>query len=156
MKNNHTTSIPSDVLEQAVAKLNEVNALMKNYMITLTKEERISLPKMGEKTLAFVVNSHEYSQQRPELRPSYATQEDFDIDVADATGLLPIESLLRKMASQINDTAMLAGSEAYTQALLFYNNAKMASKNNVPGAKEIYDDLRTRFPGRRKKQETID
>lgn len=156
MKNNHSTSIPNEVLNEVVSKLKEVNTLLETHLFTLTKEERQTLPKMGEKTLAFVTKAHDYSQQHPELRPSFSTQEDFDIDVADATNLLPAESLLTKLASQINDTSMLAGSEAYTQALLFYNNAKLAAKNSVPGAKEIYDDLRSRFPGRPKKKEVVE
>ncbi|MCU4156123.1 hypothetical protein J1N10_09040 [Carboxylicivirga sp. A043] len=151
MKNNHSESIPKDVIEAAITKLTEVKSALAPYSTTLTKDERRALPKMGEKTLAFVTNSHDYSTQYPELMPSFAKQEDFDIDVADATGLLPVEGLLNELASQINDTAMLAGSEAYNTALLFYNNVKLAAKNNVPGAKEVYDDLKTRFPSTRRK-----
>jgi len=153
MKNNHSNKIPEEKLQEAETKLYEVDNLLKPYLITLTSEERRTILKMGEKTLSFVVNSNEYSQQHPELRPSFTSQEDYNIDVADATGLLPVESLLTKLASQINDTAMLAGSEAYNHSLIFYNNTKMAAKNNVPGAKEIYDDLKTRFPRGRRKQE---
>ena len=151
MKNIHDESIPQEILAEAKTKLDEVNALLETYLTTLTKEERIALPKMGEKSLAFVTKANEYSKQHAELRPSFSTQDEFDIDVADATGLLPIESMLNQLASQVDDTAMLAGSEAYTQALIFYNNAKMAAKNNVPGAKEVYDDLKSRFPGSRRK-----
>ncbi len=154
MKNNHSENIPQEVLKEALSKLKEVNTLLEPFLITLTSDQRRSILKMGERTLSFVVNANEYSQQHPELRPSYTSQQDFDIDVADATGLLPVEAILNKLASQINDTAMLAGSEAYNHALLFYNNAKMASKNNVPGAKEIYSDLKTNFPRKRRKSET--
>ncbi|MCG8581886.1 MAG: hypothetical protein MI866_18310 [Bacteroidales bacterium] len=151
MKNLHSDSIPQDILMEAKSKLDEVGALMDTYLITLTKDERISRLKMGEKSLAFVTKAHEYSKQFPELRPSFFTQEEFDIDVETATGLLPIESALKSLSSQINDTVMQAGSEAYTQALLLYNNAKLAARNNVPGAKEVYDDLRSRFPNTRRR-----
>ena len=47
----------------------------------------------------------------------------------------------------IEDTVILAGSEAYVAALSYYNAVKQAVKMNVAGAKVIYDDLRTRFEG---------
>jgi hypothetical protein len=72
----------------------------------------------------------------------------------DANGPERIKDILAQLLIQIKDTIILAGREAYTHSLLFYNNAKLAAKNNVPGAKEIYDDLKVRFPGngRRKSQ----
>ena len=147
MKNDHSLQIPNDTLEEVLVKLKEVNDTLKPYLTTLTKDQRRTIPKMGDKTLTFVVNSNDYSRQHPELRPSFTSQEDYDIDVADATGLLPVKDILSQLLSQVDDTTMLAGSEAYNHSLLFYNNTKMAAKNNVPGAKEIYDDLKARFPG---------
>ncbi|WP_066630467.1 hypothetical protein [Labilibacter marinus] len=151
MKNNHEISIPKEILDEALNKLKEVNDSLAPYLSTLTNDERRSLPKMGDKTLSFVTKSYEFSNQHPELRPSFTTQEDFTIDVADATGLLPVTDILSKLISQVEDTAMLSGSEAYNHSLLFYNNAKMAAKNSVPGAKEIYNELKNRFPSRRRK-----
>ncbi len=151
MKNDHDTSIPEEILNEALAKLKEVNESLAPYLTTLTNDERRSLPKMGDKTLSFVTKSHEFSNQHPELRPSFSTQEDFTIDVADATGLLPVTDILNKLISQVEDTAMLSGSEAYNHSLLFYNNAKIAAKNSVPGAKEVYNELKTRFSSRRRK-----
>ncbi|MCW3807998.1 hypothetical protein [Plebeiibacterium marinum] len=153
MKNEHASCVPSDVMEEVKRKLNEVKDLLGPHMSTLTKEERKTLPKMGEKTMAFVVNAHKYSKQHPELLPAYVTEKDFDVDVTDATGLLPIKDLLQQMQDEISDTTLLAGSEAYTQALLFYKNAKFAASNNVPGAKGVYDDLSSRFPSGKRKQD---
>jgi hypothetical protein len=42
---------------------------------------------------------------------------------------------------------MLAGSEAYQAALVFYKSVKMAAAHDVPGAKAVYEELKTRFPG---------
>jgi len=43
---------------------------------------------------------------------------------------------------------MLAGSEAFGAARLFYSSVNMARKLNVPGTDAIYQDLRKRYPGR--------
>jgi len=51
---------------------------------------------------------------------------------------------------------MTAGSEAYQAALIFYNSAKIASSQNISGAKAVYEELKKRFPGGRRQPETPD
>jgi hypothetical protein len=46
---------------------------------------------------------------------------------------------------------MTAASEAYQAALVFYKSVKIAAAQDVPGAKAVYDELKTRFPGGRRK-----
>ena len=46
---------------------------------------------------------------------------------------------------------MTAGSEAYQAALAFYSAVKSAAAQDVPGAKAVYEELRERFPGHRRK-----
>lgn len=46
---------------------------------------------------------------------------------------------------------MTAGSEAYQAALVFYKSVKMAAAQDVPGAKAVYEELKTRFPGGKRK-----
>jgi len=43
---------------------------------------------------------------------------------------------------------MLAGSEAYAAALVFYRAVRNAKVTNYPGSDTIYADLSERFPGR--------
>jgi hypothetical protein len=47
----------------------------------------------------------------------------------------------------VEDTIMVAGSEAYHAALAVYHNVQTAAKQDIPGAKAIYEDLKNRFPG---------
>jgi hypothetical protein len=51
----------------------------------------------------------------------------------------------------IDDTEMAAGSEAYQAALVFYKSIKMAAEQDIPGAKAVYEELKTRFPGGKRK-----
>jgi hypothetical protein len=46
---------------------------------------------------------------------------------------------------------MVAESEAYQAALVFYSSVKVAAAQDVPGAKAVYDELKTRFPGGKRK-----
>jgi hypothetical protein len=46
----------------------------------------------------------------------------------------------------IGDTEMTTGNEAYQAAPVFYKSAKMAAAQDIPGAKAVYEELKTRFP----------
>jgi hypothetical protein len=51
---------------------------------------------------------------------------------------------------------MVSGSEAYQASLIFYNSAKMAARQDIPGAKAVYDELRKRFPGAKQSSANTD
>jgi hypothetical protein len=108
---------------------------------------------MGNKTLSFVEKALEYARRYPQLCPSYLNIKDFDIDMADAIGLRTVHISARQLFDNIDDTVMIAGSEAYKAALIFYNAVKAAAEQNIPGAKEIYSELKARFPRMKHKQE---
>ena len=113
----------------------------------LTAQARIELPKMGDKTLAFVQKALEYAESSPQFLPPYVEHAALVADVAGVAALSPLAHALRALADGVADTEMLAGSEAYTAALAYYQSVKTAAKRGVPGAEAIYRDLAERFPG---------
>jgi hypothetical protein len=48
---------------------------------------------------------------------------------------------------------MTAGSEAFQSALIFYNSAKVATSQSIPGAKAVYEELKRRFPRGKRQQD---
>jgi len=50
---------------------------------------------------------------------------------------------------------MLPNSDNVSADLAFCQNVKQAAKRGVGGSGTIYDDLKTRFPGRRRKEDSI-
>jgi hypothetical protein len=154
MDDKHVIPIPPEVLIQVQTKIDEILNLLFPYVFSLTSEERHNMLKMGDKTLSFVVKANEYAHHYPNLCPSYLNMTAFDTDVVDATGLRTVNISAKQLSDNINDTIMIAGSEAYQAALIFYNAAKAAAAQDVPGAKEVYNDLRSRFPrGKHKSEE---
>jgi hypothetical protein len=151
-ENQHLQAIPSTVLTQAQTKLDEARALLAPYMLALTPAERRELPKMGEKTIAFVEKAYDFARQNPNLVPPYLEVDAFGIDFSDAHGLWTLLNTVQQFEQSIDDTEMIAGSEAYQAALVFYKSVKMAAAQDVPGAKAVYEELKTRFPrtGRRR------
>ena len=54
---------------------------------------------------------------------------------------------LSQILEKINDTQLLAGSEAYTSALTVYKLFGSAADAGIPGTDTIYDLLKQRFAG---------
>jgi hypothetical protein len=151
--NKHTQAIPQDILAQAQTKINEVKALLAPYVIALTPAERHELPKMGEKTISFVEKAYDFAKQNPNLVPPYLDMAAFGADFEDAHGLWTLVNSIRQLEENAGDTEMTAGSEAYQAALVFYKSVKLAAEQDVPGAKAVYEELKTRFPGSRRHTE---
>ncbi|MFN0047952.1 MAG: hypothetical protein ACKVOU_02375 [Cytophagales bacterium] len=149
MSNENVVSIkiaPAD-LQNIIAKLKEVETILKPYLIALTPEERKTIPKMNDKTQPFVEKTLDYAQSNPEFAPSYMNVPELQIDLKAVYDLTSISQILEPLSNNVNDTEMLSGSEAYLAALTYYNTVKHAAKMNVPSAKAIYEDLSKRFEG---------
>jgi len=139
------------ISEEALANINKAIATINENLpdlINLTVDDRHQLPKMGDKTIAFVNKSFEYASQNPTIVPSFLDLSEFAKDTAAVTSLKRILMPLEQLNEKLSDTNLLAGSEAYMAALVFYTAVKGAAKAGLPGMKNIYDDLQSRFPGR--------
>jgi hypothetical protein len=150
-ENTHVQAIPQDVLTQAQTKIQEVLTLLSPYLLALTPAERQGMPKMGEKTISFVEKAYDFAKQNPNLVPPYLEMAAFGVDFEDAHGLWTLHSMVLQLEEGLGDTEMAAGSEAYQAALVFYKSVKMAAAQDISGAKAVYEELKTRFPGGKRK-----
>lgn len=149
-ENRSNVAIPSEVFTTVTGLLNEAIAALQPYVTALTNEERKSLAKMSDKTLAFVQKTVGYSESNPEFVPPYMNVEDLGIDFGNAMQLDTVFKLAEQLCENLNDTEMVAGSEAYHSSLMYYNTVKQADRNGVASSRSIYEDLKKRFPGRPK------
>ncbi|MDO5524361.1 MAG: hypothetical protein Q4G48_10000 [Bacteroidia bacterium] len=124
-------------------------------IVNLTPEERQNLLIMGSKTIDFVTRALGYAQQNPNLTPPYIDLPEAQKDLSLVRNVMPVLQELRTLTRGLEDTVMVAGSEAYDAALIFYASVKGASRTDVPGAQAVHDDLKRQFPNRgRKKADT--
>ena len=138
--------------DKSNSKYNTIN--MRIAQKHLKIEERHELPKMGPKTIGFVKKAYDFARQPPKLVPQYLDMDVYGTDCEDAHGLWTLVNSIWQVEQNAADTEMAAGSEAYQASLLFYNSVKAAAAQNIPGAKAVYQELRTRFPrGRRRTSE---
>ncbi|MBN2402317.1 MAG: hypothetical protein JXN64_07935 [Spirochaetes bacterium] len=117
----------------------------------LNPEEKKDVAKMGDKTLAFVQKALEQAETNPELVPPFLDVNEFRSDFNAVETLRQMEASLEQISDALRDTIILAGSDAFSAALMFYDAIKSAKKTNVAKAGAIFDDLSVRFPRGKKK-----
>ena len=149
--NRHKDAIPEAVLTQVYGQIEAVKTALAPYTLALTPQERHGMLKMGDKSLAFVEKTHDYAHDNATLVPSYLDMDDFDKDFSAAHGLWRLHTAIHQLDELVEDTIMAAGSEAYHAALAVYHNIQAAAKQDIPGAKAIYEDVKSRFPGGKKR-----
>ena len=157
MSNSNQISmvIPPEVIEQAKQLFTQAHQVLAPYLINLTPDERVQLPKMGDKSIPFVTKGADYMQLTGTPAPPYINPEELKVDLNAFETLRQIRQIAQPVVDMLDDTMLLCGSEAYVSVLAFYNYLKGAAKMNVPGAKTILEDLSTRFPRRPAKKETV-
>ena len=137
------------VTDEETTKVREalatLNSTLRPKLVQLNAQSRMELPKMGDKSFGFVNKTLDYAGTNPDFAPRYFNLEDAKTDFAAVAVLREFAGSLSTLAEMVNDTMTLSGSEAYAASLSFYNAVKSAAKDNQPGAKLIYDDLRARF-----------
>ena len=128
-----------------------IDALLSNvpFAVNLTKDERTSLPNIGDERLPFVEKVIDnYAPANPTLVSGFAGSKAEAL--TDLTLYRQFENPIERLMSVLEiykDTQQLAGSEAYKFSRVFYDTAQIAAENNVPGANAIVDDLGTLFEG---------
>ena len=120
---------------------------MAPYAQSLTPAQRQAKAKMSDGTEAFVMKSLDFMASDPQFNPPYIDVAELKKDVDAYFQLKPFDTLAKQLSDEFSDTVMMAGSEAYTTSLAYYNAVKMGARMNVPGAKAIYEELRKRFEG---------
>ncbi|MDM9582917.1 MULTISPECIES: hypothetical protein [unclassified Nostoc] len=119
------------------------------FLIDLTTEERKALPKLGDKSRAFVSKALEIGTQNPDFLPRSFDLNDMRQDIELFEALYPILLSLTQLQELVDDTSVAVGSEAYAAGLMVYNYAKVSGKG--AGLESMIDDLGRRFARKAKK-----
>ena len=61
--------------------LNTLNSVLLPKLKTMSADAKKELPKMGDKTLAFVQKAVEYCKANPDLVPPFVDVDEFDSDM---------------------------------------------------------------------------
>lgn len=119
------------------------------FLVDLSTEERKSLPKLGDKSRAFVSKALEIAAQNPDFLPRSFDLDEMRRDIELFEALYPILLSLTQLQELVDDTSVAVGSEAYAAGLMVYNYAKASGKG--AGLETMVDDLGRRFARKSRK-----
>lgn len=119
------------------------------FLIDLSAEERKALPKMGDKSRAFVSKALEVATQNPDFLPRSFDLSEMRKDVQLFEALYPLLLSLTQLQELVDDTCMAVGSEAYASALSVYNYAKASGQG--AGLDAVVGEMGQRFARKSRK-----
>lgn len=120
------------------------------FLIDLTAEDRRSLPKMGDKSRAFVTQALVLAEQNDDFLPRSFDVAEMRRDVDLIDQMLPIVTALSQLNELVDDTFTLVGSDAYSAALVVYNSAKRNGQGEALDS--LVDTLGARFARKAKEK----
>lgn len=115
------------------------------FLIGLTTSERIALPAINVNNKAFTEDAINAMVNNPTLAPSYLSVPNMQTDLTLFTQLDELIIIVKQLLERLEDTQLLAGSEAYVAALAAYKAIGGAADAGVAGADAIYNQLKARF-----------
>jgi hypothetical protein len=146
---NITATLSNADIQQIKAALETIQQKLP-FLVNLTAEERRSLCKMGDKSLAFVNNSLNAAQTNRDILPASFDLDEFVRDYQLAVALTELLTGLRQLEEKVDDTLLAVGSEAMSSSLTVYDYVKTAAKK-TPGLKTLAEQLGERFKALRVK-----
>ena len=123
------------------------------FLVDLSSEEIRRLAKAGDLSKGFLQKALLIAEQTPEILPRNFAIEEFRADMALAENLEEIALALKPLLERINNTVIVARSDAYGHALITYDRSKKSAEQGLTG---ITRDLGQRFArkAQAKKQES--
>ena len=118
-----STSIPEKDLSEILSAINFINHKLPE-LVTLSDEEATALPKMSKNTIEFVLENLKEAETHPELVPEDIEIEEVKKDVELIKCIQKILGPLKNLERKLEDSALVAGSEAYLPSIAIYNAMK--------------------------------
>ena len=116
-----------------------------SFSVSLTTDERASLPKISVANKSFTEDAINALANNASIFPAYLDVKLMQNDLKLYQQLDELAIMLRQTLELIEDTRILAGSEAYVAALSVYKLVGAAASAGVQGTDTIYEQLRERF-----------
>lgn len=155
MQNNIALQISAADDTAIKAAIETLVTKLQPYLLTLTDHERKGGIKMGARDIGFIQKASSYGTQYQTQLPAFISLSNLKQDVEAVTKLQEYIQPLATLMRSLEDSTMVAGSEAMEASLLVYAAIKACAANNINGAPEAANDMKERFPGKPRKQTTV-
>lgn len=112
------------------------------FLIGLTPEEKEKLPAIDVDNKIFTEDAINAGVNNAAMLPAYLSVSSIQTDMTLFNQLDELIPMMRQTLEKLEDTRFLAGSEAYTTALMLYKLFIAAAESGVPGADAIVAQLK--------------
>lgn len=144
LNNRLSVTVDPAAITEVKNRIEEINTLLP-FLTGLTRDERKTLPKINRSNKIFVEDTLDSMRQNGDILPNFINVEEVDKDYALYNELKVLALELATLSEKVNDTRILAGSEAYSTSLLAYKMFGVAANSGVAGAEALYSRLKERF-----------
>lgn len=120
--------LSSEQVDAVLGLVTQIGAQLP-LLVDLTADDRRTLPKLGDKSRAFVDQALLVATQNPGIMPRSFDIDAYRVDVEVVRRLEPLVMAVGQLHGRLEDTLLAAGSDAYSQSLLVYHAAKQAGKD---------------------------
>ncbi|MGC2235159.1 MAG: hypothetical protein WA584_03295 [Pyrinomonadaceae bacterium] len=150
MQNKIDATLSTADRDKILDLINQIIALLP-FLISLTTEEKRELPRMGDKSRAFVQAGLALAEQDDSFLPRSFDAAEMRQDEDLYNALNQIYVALAILFEKLQDTMQLTGSDLYVAALEIYHAAKRKGGSDSGGLDQLLDALGQRFAYRAKK-----
>ena len=127
-----SVQIPAQEMEAILKHAQELRQMLAPYLIGLTPEGRDRGLKMGNDSQPFVEKATEYAKTHAEFVPPRMEVHELEIDLKAVDDLTKVYREIDQLHRNLSDTVMQSGSEAFAEALAYYQAVKQAAKMGRP------------------------
>ena len=139
-KNKINVVLSPETEAEIIEHINSI-ATSADWLLSLTSEERLKLVKLGYRYVDFVDKALIRAQTDGNYLTNESTLEEFTMDVNLKNGLNRIYAEWQSLGERLKDTIMVAESEAYQAARLYYKSVKAYAAEGDPLAEQIEKEL---------------
>jgi hypothetical protein len=125
-----STSISQKEIDDILAAIDRINQMLPN-LVTLTNEEKASLPKVSYSNIDFVYEALEMAEKNPGSIPESINIPELKKDIELVESISRILRPLKQLEKKLEDSVLLAGSEAYIPSLAIFNSVKLNKRASI-------------------------
>ena len=118
---------------------------------SLTGTERMRLIGVRARNYGFITKTWEVANARPDFLPPKFSMANMSTLVDNLNRARDLSTLIQQLQRLVDDYMMTVGTQAYRDALQIYGQLRAMARAKVPGANEIFQQLRQFFTLRRRR-----
>jgi len=138
-----SAELSAEAKQEIIKKIEEISNYLP-FLVGIDSNERMSMRKMGQKSLSYVLDCERSARMFPDAMPPTIDVEEMRKDISLHQDLAEIKVYLSTLMAGIDSSMMAAGSDVMITADSIYDYFKIASLQSG-NYKSVVDEISQRF-----------